>query len=117
MESTSNRLETDFDQKVVSYYYSIYSKASNIIYDRDLVFNKYTLMSQSSNVEGTIDEDQLKQDYDNIVEFLNTFDFKKYPVKNISVEVTTNGGRHIKWLHIYSDNKIVSFDTFKSSIK
>lgn len=51
--------------------------------------------------------------YNNIVTFVKTIDFDKYPVFNISVEVT-NGSKHVKWLSIYHDNHIKSFDEFKN---
>lgn len=118
--SMTNRLEDNFDRTVVDYYYGLYNKANTITYDKDYVYYKNSLMSESADSQGNINETKLKQDYDNIVEFLKTIDFNTYPVKNISVEVIkkdTNGNKHVKWLSIYQNNHIKSFDEFKKEIK
>lgn len=113
MESVTNTLQTDFDQKVLSYYYGNYPYSSNITYSNDLVYDKYTLISEAADEDGNINEQKLRIDYNNIVIFLNTIDFKQYPVKRISVEVVSSSNKHVKWLTIYQDGQIKSFDQFK----
>ena len=44
MESVSNRLENNFDEKVLDYYYGKYANASKITYKKDYVYEKNTLM-------------------------------------------------------------------------
>ena len=112
-ECVSNRLEDNFDSKVLDYFYSKYNNASKITYKIDSIYTKNTLMCDAADSQGVIDETKLRQGYDNIVDFLNTINFNEYPVKNISVAVT-NGDKHVKWLSIYKDKHIKTFEEFKS---
>ena len=114
MESLANRLDNNFDQNVLDYFFSKYNNLNNITYKKSYVNNDKTLICEAANEQKEIDNTKLNNCYNNIIEFVNTIVFKDYPMKNISVEIT-DGSNHVKWKSIYHNNKIKSFDEFKNS--
>ena len=115
MESLFNGLSSNFNQSALDYFYSNYNNKNNITYKKDYVpNNKNTLMCEVANEQKEIDYTKLQNCYNSIVEFVKTIDFQEYPIRYISVEIT-NGSKHVKWLTIYYDNQINSFDDFKNS--
>ncbi|WP_292475506.1 hypothetical protein [Methanosphaera sp.] len=115
MESLFNGLSSNFNQSALDYFYSNYNNKNNITYKKDYVLNnKNTLMCEVANEQKEIDYTKLQNCYNSIVEFVKTIDFQEYPIRYISVEIT-NGSKHVKWLTIYYDNQINSFDDFKNS--
>ena len=113
MESKTHRLDSDYEQKVMDYYAEHYI-SDKITYKKDYVYNKNMLICEVANEQKEIDESNLKECYNNIVEFIRKIDFEQYPMKNISVEITNKAG-HVKWLLIYQDNHIKTFEEFKNS--
>lgn len=111
-ESLTNQLRSNFDEVVKDYYYNRYSNKSSIVYDYDLVYHKKNLICSAANENKEIDENKLRHCYDSIYDFISTIDFANYPISNISVELT-NDQAHVKWLTIYKDKKITTFDQFK----
>ena len=114
MESATNYLEDDFDQAVLDYFYGKYNDKYRITYKKDLVYNRNTLICEVANEQKEINYGKLQDCYNNMVEFVKTINFELYPMFNISVEVT-NGSKHVKWLSIYHDNGIKTFDEFKNT--
>ncbi len=114
LERVENKLETNFDQKVLDYYYSIYSETYNLKYKIDNEFNINVLTCEVANEQKEIDYKELQNCYNNIYKFIKTIDFKKYPISTIDVKIS-NKTDHVKWLHVYKNNKILSFDEFKKS--
>ena len=114
MESASNYLDDDFDQVVLDYFYEKYNNKYKITYKKDLVYGENKLICEVANEQKEINYDKLQDCYNNMVEFVRTIDFETYPMFNISVEVT-NGSQHAKWLSIYHDNSIKTFDEFKNT--
>ena len=49
-----------------------------------------------------------------MVNFINTIDFEQYPISRINVEIT-NDNTHVKWLTIYKDKRLNSFNEFSES--
>lgn len=111
MESVTNSLKSDYNQKVMDYHYSIYSNKNNITYKNDLIYGKQSLICDASDGNKIVDSTKLQQCYNNIVSFISTIDFNTYPMSSISVEVI-NGSKHIKWLSIVKNNKINSYNDF-----
>ena len=113
LEFKTHSLESDFDQKVMDYYAEHYI-SDKITYKKDYIYNENMIICEIANEQKEIDENKLEESYNNIVEFIRKFDFEKYPIKNISVEITNKAG-HVKWLSIYQDNHIKTFEEFKNS--
>lgn len=111
-EWLTSYLYDNFDHKVMDYHYKKYNNSNKITYRKDYVYNENTLICEVANEQKEIDEKKLKECYNNIIEFINTIDFKQYPMHNISVEITNSNG-HVKWLSIYHDNHIKTFEEFK----
>lgn len=113
VEFKIHSLESDFNQKVMDYYAEHYI-SDKITYKKDYIYNENMIICEIANEQKEIDENKLEESYNNIVEFIRKFDFEKYPIKNISVEITNKAG-HVKWLSIYQDNHIKTFEEFKNS--
>lgn len=111
MESVTNNLQSDFNKKALDYYYNKYTNKSSITYTIDYIYKEKSLICNVANDNKEIDNTKLQQCYNNIIDFVNTIDFKTYPIKSISIEITNNNG-HVKWLTLYSNNKLKSFNEF-----
>ena len=109
-EHTENKLITDYPEKVIEYHLNKYPNRYNIIFDNPVdVPNEDK--SFICNINGESDNYSLRNCYDNIVNFLNTIDFKTYPMGKINVQVVNNN-RHNRWLTIYDNKEIKSFQDF-----
>ena len=106
-EFTLNELEDNFTESVLDYYYNKYDNANKITYES---ITK-SIICDVADSDGKIDETKLKQDYDNIVDFIKTIDFNTYPIKEIYVKITGKNN-YVKWLLIYENNHINTFEEF-----
>ena len=114
MESLTNTLFDNFNIKAMDYYCENYSFPSKIKYEQDYTHTKKnTLMFEVANAQKEIDEEELRQCYNNIVDFFDTIDFDEYPISNISIEIV-NETEHVKWLNIYHNGSLKSFEEFKN---
>ena len=112
-KKTQNDLTSNFNQEVFDYYYSIYGDINSITYKTDYIYGKKTLICEVADEQKNINNDKLEQCYNNIVNFINTFDFTTYPLKVITVEITNSTG-HVYWYKIY-DKRVLTFSEFKNN--
>ena len=111
MESISNSIMSDYEETVIKYY--INKTNSTVRYEKRNN-NASSFVCAAAYDDKYINDGLLYNCYTNLKRLLNNIDFDSYPIDKLSVDIITGSDKHVIWLPIYENEKILNFDEFKN---